>query len=278
MSTHFFNGKLVSEKEIVISPRDLGFSRGYAVFDFLKTYPHHRPFKLREHIERLFHSAKIIGLPMPWSEEDVRKWVLQTLSANPGGEEKFIKIMVSGGISNTMLPPQNPNLIILVDPATEYPKEYYGKGVGVIAVKHSRYAPEAKSNNYIEGVKQMQGAQMLGAVEPIYYSDIQVFEGSNSNIFAVIGGKLITPKTNILEGVTRAVLLEILPPDIPVAAKNFTLEELLSANEIFLTASGKEIVPVTSVDGVPVGGGEVGKITKETMRCFAKYTRSDKWK
>lgn len=277
MATHFLNGKLVSAEELVISPRDLGFSRGYAIFDFLKTYPHHRPFKLREHIDRLFNSANLIGLQMPWQKEDVEKWVMKTLAANQTDGEKFIRIMISGGISETMLPQNDPTIVILVDHAVEYPKEHYEKGVGVIAVKHSRYTPEAKSNNYIEGVKQTQQAKKSGAAEPIYYSDDQVFEGSNSNIFAVIDGKLVTPANNILEGVTRGVLLEILKLDVSVEVKDFTLDELLGASEVFLTGSGKEITPVTRIDGKPVGNGMVGTVTKEVMRQYKEHVYSDLW-
>ena len=274
---HFLNGKFVSEEQLAVSPRDVGFSRGYAVFDFLKTYPRHRPFKLREHIDRLFNSADLIGLQMPWSKEQVQKWVLETLEANKTDEEKFIKIMVSGGVSNTMLPSENPTIMILIDPAVQYPKERYEKGVGVIAVKHKRYNPAAKSNNYIEGVKQTQRAKTIGAVEPVYYSDTQVFESSNSNIFAVIDNKLLTPKTNVLAGITRAVLLEILKLNVPMEVRDFTLNELLSSNEAFLTASGKEITPITSIDGEPVGNGKVGAITKEVMNQFKEYTLSNLW-
>ncbi len=277
-NTHFLNGKLVSEELLVVSPRDVGFSRGYAVFDFLKTYSHHRPFKLQEHIDRLFNSANLIGLHMPWSKEQVRKWILETLEANKSSEEKFIKISVSGGTSNTMLPSENPTIVILIDTAVKYPKERYEKGVGVITVKHERYSPAAKSNNYIEGVKQTQQAQTIGAEEPVYYSNEQVFEGSNSNIFAVVNNKLLTPTTNILAGITRATLLEILKLDIPIEVKNFSLEELLNASEVFLTGSGKEVTPVVLIDGNLVGKGEVGTITKEVMRQFSEYTRSDLWK
>lgn len=276
MSTHFLNGKLVSEKELLISPRDLGFARGYAVFDFLKTYQGH-PFKLQEHIDRLFNSANLIGLELPWNKEQIKTWILETLKASQDKEEKFIRITISGGNSNSMIPPATPNIIIIIDPEVKYPKESYEEGIGVIAVKHERYNTGAKSNNYIEGVKQSQKAERIGALEPIYYSDEQVFEGSNSNIFALVNNKLITPKTKILPGITRAVLLEVLKLDIPIEVKDFTLQELLNAEEIFLTGSNKEIMPVTLIDGEPINDGKVGTVTKEVMRQFADYTKSDLW-
>jgi branched-subunit amino acid aminotransferase/4-amino-4-deoxychorismate lyase len=123
----------------------------------------------------------------------------------------------------------------------------------------------------------MQQAKKVGAVEPIYYSDAQVFEGSNSNIFAVINGKLSTPASNILKGITRGVLLKILKLNIPLEEKDFTLQEFLTATEAFLTGSGKEITPITAIDGKPLGSGEVGPITKEVMRQFREYTSSDLW-
>lgn len=276
-NTHFLNGNLVSEAQLTISPRDLGFSRGYAVFDFLKTYPHHRLFKLQEHIDRLFNSAELIGLQLPWSKNQVKTWVISTLEANDTPDEKFIKIIVSGGQSDTMLPSVHPTIVILVDPATHYPEKNYEQGVGVIGVQYERYLPAAKSNNYIEGVKQMQRAQLTGAFEPVYYSDTQVFEGSNSNIFAVIDHTLVTPASSILKGITRGVLLEVLQLDIPIEVRDFTFAELLKASEVFLTASGKEVMPVTSIDGSALGTGEVGPITKEVMRQFNEYTLSDRW-
>lgn len=275
--THFFNGELVPEERIAISPRDVGFSRGYAVFDFLKTYPHHRPFKLQEHIDRLFSSAEQIGLQVPGSKEQIREWTLKTLAANESAEEKFIKIYVSGGISNSMMPADMSTIVILVDPCAKYPVEWYEKGTGAISVKHDRYKSSAKTNNYIEGVKQTFVASKTGALEPIYYCDSHVYEGSNSNVFAVIAGKLLTPKNNLLEGITRRTLLEILKLDIPLEVRDFTIADLFGASEVFMTGSGKEVVPVVHIDGKPIGDGAVGPVTKEVMQQFKAYTLSDAW-
>lgn len=274
---HLLNGKFISEKELVVSARDVGFSRGYAVFDFLITYPHHKPFKLALHITRLFNSASYINLRVPWTKEQVAEWVKETLGKNQSGDEKSIKMIISGGVSNTMLPGDTPTIVIIVDPRHKYPKEISEKGIGIITVKFHRYIPEAKTNNYIEGMKQAQQAKKVGAEEPVFYDDTQIFEGSNSNIFAVIDHKLATPKSNILSGITREVLLETLKLDIPIEARDFSLDELLNAQEVFMTSSGKEIIPVTKIDGKNVGNGEVGKVTKEVMNQFREYTLSDKW-
>jgi branched-chain amino acid aminotransferase len=275
---HFLNGKLVEEKDLVISVRDLGFTRGYAVFDFLITYPSHRPFMLSKHIDRLFNSATMIGLSVPWTKEQIKEWVMQTLDANNDGSEKQIKIIISGGSAPALLPlPNATTIAIMVDPRNAFPAEYYEQGAGIIMDKHMRYLPSAKTNNYIEGVKQAQRAKDIGAIEAVYYDETQVFEGTSSNIFAVIDGKLLTPKTNILLGITRGVLLEILTLPIPVEVADFGLEALLLAKEVFLASSNKEVMPITKIDGNAVGDGKVGAITKEVMQQFAAFTSSHTW-
>lgn len=271
-SVHYLNGTFVEERELLISPRDLGYSRGYAVFDFLITY-NGRPFKLEKHIERLFNSAAHIELKLPWSKDEIFRIVTETVARNTDPGEKAIKIMVSGGISQSLMPvPQNTMLIVLVDPRTASPKELYEKGAAVVTVRHTRYAPEAKTNNYIEGVLQVQRSYDSGAIEPIYYDDVQVFEGASSNIWAVIDGVLLTPKSKILAGITREVLLEILKIDIPIRVADFSREQLLGASEVFLTASNKEVMPVTRIDGSDIGDGTVGYITQKVMQQFRDYT------
>lgn len=274
---HFLNGKFVSEEQLLISPRDLGFARGYAVFDFLRTYPHHRPFKLKEHVDRLFNSAEIIQLSIPWSKEQVTQWIHETLDANKTETEKFIKIIISGGIAGGMLPEKEPTIMILVDHAVEYPNWCYESGITVIASNFTRYRPEAKTNNYIEGIKQMQLGEPINASEPLYYSDTQVFEGSNSNVFAVLDQTLVTPKSNILKGITRGVLLDILKLPIGIEERDFSFEELQNASEVFYSASGKEITPVTRINDTMVGDGNVGPITQEVMKQYRDYVYSNLW-
>ncbi|MBI3631109.1 MAG: aminotransferase class IV [Candidatus Sungbacteria bacterium] len=275
---HFLNGRFVKEDGLTVSVRDIGFSRGYAVFDFLISYPYHRPFMLSRHIDRLFASADLVGLALPWSKAKIAEWVMRTMDANKDPGEKAIKIIVSGGTSHSMLPSlDGPTIAIIIDPHRPFPREYYEKGAGVITVRHTRHIPRAKTNNYIEGVRQTQAAAKIGAIEPLYYDDSQILEGSNSNIFALIGGKLLTPKSNILLGITRSVLLDILSLPVPIEVADFSRDQLSEAKEVFFTGSNKEVMPITKIDGEAVGGGRVGNITKEVMRQFREFTLSDAW-
>lgn len=274
-SKHFLNGKIVGEEGLLISPRDLGYLRGYAVFDFLKTY-HGRPFKLQAHIDRLYNSAELVGMSVPWSKEQMTEWIEETLAANGPGE-KFIKIVLSGGKSGDLLMHGAPTVLIMIDPAVVYPASYYTEGVAAVTVHHERYNCHAKTNNYIEGVKRSMEAQGRGASEVLYYNDTQVFEGAISNLFVLHDGVLKTPKSNILEGITRAALLDILDLDVPLSVEDFPLDVLLSAQEVFMTGSGKEIVPIVTIDDTVIGDGAIGPVTKEVMRQFQEYTQAGEW-
>lgn len=276
---HLLNGRLTPESQMAISARDIGLLRGYAVFDFLITYPHHRPFRLWDHIGRLDNSARLIGLDVPFSPDTMRGWVLNALKVNSTEFEKAIRIVLTGGVGpdSVTQSSDNPTTIIFIDKHTPYPNEYYEKGVGIIMVNHTRYVPGAKTNNYIEGVRSTQKARSLGAIEPVYYDETQVFEGATCNIFALIGNKLKTPRTNILPGITRKVLLEKLALAEAVEVEDFNIKELLGAKEVFLTASNKEVMPVTRVDNITVGNGKVGKVTKEVMKQFREYTETGDW-
>ena len=269
--THFLNGKFVVEEELLISPRDLGFARGYAVADFLVTH-NLKPFRLPQHIDRLYKSAEIIGLKVPWAKTQVSQWIQETLDKNDKDIEKTVKIFLSGGISHLMYQEGEPTIIIIVGSYIHPPASYYENGVKARAVKYKRQFPQAKTTQYVEAIRSLSEAREDGVTEIIYYDDSQVFEGGGCNVFAVIDNKLVTPKSNILEGVTRDVLLEILKLDIPIEVRDFTYDEMVNASEVFLTGSSKEIRGVVNIDGKDIGNGAVGKITKEASRQYKEHT------
>lgn len=268
--THFLNGKFVTGDELLISPRDLGFVRGYSVADFIVTY-NHKPFKLTEHIDRLFKSAEIIGLRIPWNKEQIIAWVKETLDKNYKETEKTIKIILSGGISHSLHQADTPTIIMIVSSRVRKPENDYKNGVKVIAVEYKRQYPEAKHTHYVEAIKQLAKVKDQGIEDVIYYDNSQVYEGSGTNIFAVINNKLATTKSNIVYGITRNTLLEILQLTIPIEIRDFTFDELLKASEIFITGSNSEVRGVIEINGKPVGGGKIGDITKEVAKQYKEY-------
>ena len=273
---HYLNGKYVTEEKLLISPRDLGFMRSYAVFTKVKTY-NCKPFKLQEHISKLLKSAKLINLKHDYNSEKLTVIIKKTLRVNNDGNEKTLKIMLSGGISDTMQQLLKASLIIIIDPLKQRKAEIYTKGVKINMIKFTRYLPRAKSTDYIEGVKQTQIGKKKGFFEPLYYSDKQVYECSNSNIFIVKNKKIYTPKDNVYPGILRGVLIYNLKNKLKIKEKNFNIKSLLNADEVFITGSGKEIVPVIKIDKHIIGNGKVGEITKFTIKTLNEFKNSKVW-
>lgn len=267
---HFLNGKFVTEDDLLISARDLGFMRGYAVADFIVTYKN-KPFKLPEHIDRLFKSAQIIGLVIPWSKKQLIDWALEMLDKNDKDFEKTVKIIVSGGVSHSMRQAEIPTLVMIVSPRMRHPESSYENGVKVIAVEYKRQYPEAKHTQYVEAIKQLSSVEKDGIEDIIYFDNSQVYEGSGTNVFAVIENVLITTKSNIVEGITRNTILEILQLSIPIQVRDFTFEELMNASEVFITGSNSEVRGVVEINGKAIGDGKVGKITKEVLKQYREY-------
>lgn len=276
---HSLNGMLVPEEKLLVSGRDIGLLRGYGVFDFLITYQGGKPFHLRDHLRRLYHSASLIELDIPYAPSTLFGWVEEAIAANQWLSEKSIRIVVTGGVGPDAITAslENPTVLVVIDPLHTYPDEYYQEGVGVITSNFTRYEPSSKSLNYLDAVRKLKRARNEGAIEVVYHDEALVFEGATSNIFAVLDGELRTPKTGILPGITAQVLLEILDLEISLKTVDFSISDLLRADEVFLSASNKEIMPVTKINGQPVGNGKVGPITNEVMKQFRAYTYSTAW-
>lgn len=272
MGFYNINGELVADREAAIPVTDLGVLRGMGVFDFLRTYGG-RPFYLTAHLKRLKQSAKFLGLFCPWSLEVLQEMVMETLEKN-GYEESNIRIVITGGDSPDFFTPgEDTRVIVLVTELVPMPTHWYREGVKVVTARLDRYIPEAKSTNYIKAIVAMAEARKSGAVESLYVNDEgQVFEGTTSNLFMVKDSKIITPDQHILEGVTRKVVIELAREVRGVEARPITYKELVEADELFLTASNKEVVPIIQVDEVPISAGNPGLLTVEVMDMFREFT------
>lgn len=270
---HFLNGQFVDEDHLLLSPRDLGYSRGYAAFDFMIT-SRGRPFMMDRHINRLFNSCQAISLSVPWSKQQVADWVQQTIDANElRDEDMVLRIIISGGSSGTLTPAKTPTIVIIVEARMVLPREDYANGVRILLTEFDRYEPQAKTTNYVQAIRVMNAAPH-DVDEIIYFSNNMVREGTRSNIFALINGILTTPKTGMLGGVTRDIILNDLELTVQTESRDFTVQDLLSASEVFITATGKEVMPVTKINDIPVGNGTVGDITKEIMAKFKQFFES----
>lgn len=283
---NYINEEFVKSDDAKISVFDLAVLRGYGVFDFFRTY-NSKPFKLKEHIQRLLNSCKIIDLKIRWELNELEKIVLKTLEKNirenPCSNhnnprkstlsELNIRIAITGGESNDSITPQNPQLIVLITPATVYPEKFYKNGVKIISWPSERILPEAKSTAYLMAIKGLMFAKKKGAIEILYIEkNGKILECATSNFFAVKNEKLYTPKLDgILSGITRKVIIDLAKKlKIPVFEKNIFYKDIRYFNECFITASNKEIMPVNQIDNFKISAP--GKITKILAEEFKKLT------
>ncbi len=274
MDTYYVNGEFVDDEAARVPAKDLTVLRGFGVFDFLITY-NKRPFYLKEHVERLETSAKNIGMKLAHTNEEICKIVEETVKKNTHHDESNIRIVYTGGVSpDGVTPAGNGILMVMVTPKLMLPDFWYKDGASIITVDMERFIPTSKSTNYLSAVFALEQAHKTGAAEAVYVDRNQrVLEGTTTNIFAIKGSSIITPPDCILPGITRSVVLKLIPEDLKLEMRHIDFAELDQMDEIFITASNKEIVPVVKINDMIVGSGKPGDRTKQIMALFKSYTK-----
>jgi branched-chain amino acid aminotransferase len=275
----YLDGRFIKENEAKISVYDIGFLRAYAVFDFLRTY-NQKPFHLDEHLKRLLNSAKLIGLKHNYNLESLTKIVMKTLALNLKNNKKDdfgIRIYLTGGKTKDFISPSEANLIVMITSLRRIDSQVYFRGGKLITKISERFLPQAKSSIYTEAVKFIQEAKKKGAVEVLLISkDKKILECATSNFFAVIDKKLVTPKNNVLLGVTRKIVVKLAKKlKIPVVERDIYFQEIKKFGEAFITSTTKEILPIVKIDNQKIGSGKVGEITSSLMNAFKEIT--DNW-
>jgi branched-chain amino acid aminotransferase len=207
----------------------------------------------------------------------LRQAVLDTIDKNPQHQEANVRIVVSGGVSADGIGPEgNAVLLIMVTPQHVLPAWWYRDGVKIVTSPFERFLPGAKSTNYLNAVVTLRAAARTGAIEVVYVDRRgRVLEGTTTNFFAFKAGRLLTPGTDaILPGITRQVVLKLLEKEFPIEVRDLYQRELPGFEEVFLTASNKEIVPVIQVDDLKIGAGTPGPLTRKVMQIFRNYTEA----
>jgi branched-chain amino acid aminotransferase len=271
-NVYYVDGKFAPDSEAAFPISDLGLLRGYGCFDFMRTYNGQVIF-IKDHVQRLFRTAAQIGIDLPLSETELIELVKETLRRNPPVESS-VRILVTGGSSPDFITPQgSPRIAIMVSPFNPYPPAWYREGASVITVAHSRAIPGAKTIDYIRAILVLAEARQKGAIEAVYIdAEGQVREGTTSNIFAFIGDRLATPGMHILCGVTRQKVLGLAEDKYPVDIREIHRDELVHADEVFITSSNRLIVPIVRVDDEVIGTGRPGARTRAIMQAFTAYT------
>ena len=274
----YLDGSLVPEDQAKVSVFDHGLLYGDGVFEGIRVY-NGKVFRHREHIDRLYNSAKAILLDIPMSREEMMAAVEETIAANEG-RHPYIRLVVTRGVGTLGLDPYKcaePQVIIIYDDIALYPPELYERGLEVVTSvtmqKHPQsLSPRIKSLNYLNNILAKVECVQAGAAEALMLNQEGfVAECTGDNIFIVADGALLTPPTSagILKGITRQVVFD-LAAEMAVSAleQNIARYDIYSADECFLTGTAGEIIPVVKVDGRTIGGGKPGPITKQLLKAF----------
>lgn len=280
----YINGQLVPAEQATVSVFDHGLLYGDGVFEGLRSYGG-KVFRLAEHVERLYDSARAILLDIPMSREAMAKAINDTVKAN-GLDDGYIRAVVTRGAGTLGLDPNrcsNPRVIIIADSIQLYPKEFYENGLELITSSVIRNHPAAlspriKSLNYLNNILAKIEGLKAGCVEALMLNHKgEVAECTGDNFFLVKHGQLSTPPLDagILEGVTRNAVLEIArEAGIPTMERPLTKHDVYVADECFLTGTAAEVVPVVKVDDRVIGSGRPGAITKDLTERFHKLVRA----
>jgi branched-chain amino acid aminotransferase len=281
----YFNGKLVEKEKAVVSVFDHGLLYGDGVFEGIRSYDG-LVFKMKEHIDRLYRSADAIQLKISLSKDEVSKAVIETLKANKL-KDAYIRLVVTRGPGDLGLDPRkckNMTIFIIADKIKLYPKEFYQNGLEIVTAKTKRNLvsaldPRIKSLNYLNNILAKIDAIKAGAEEAIMlsYNDY-VAECTGDNIFMVKAGSLFAPPADVgaLEGITRDAVIKLSgKAGVKFEEKMLRLDDLYSADEVFLTGTAAEIIPVTVIDKKKINAGKPGRITMKLCEEFRKLTKTD---
>jgi branched-chain amino acid aminotransferase len=271
----YLNGSLVPRSQAKISPFDLGFLYGYALFETMRAYSGHI-FRPGAHLERLTCSAAQLGIPLSASE--LKKACYDTLKANKLSDAR-IRLTVSIGEGEaTPDPPKHPQPTVLIIAtnytplSTETPRNGYKAVVSSMRQNSQSSLSRLKTANYLNNILARKDARGKGADEAILFNERNYLcEGSTSNIFLVARGNLITPneESGCLPGITRQIVIELATElSIRVTEREIRLEELLNADEAFFTSSLIELMPLAEVDGKTIGSGKRGRVSERLMRAY----------
>jgi branched-chain amino acid aminotransferase len=264
----YIGGQWVHPDKATISINDVAVLRGYSVFESLRTYDR-RPFHLDLHLMRLYRSARLIEMEIPWPSEHIAEIVREAIARNTY-RHAAIRLLITGGESEDgILPSGVPVLALLVTPLSERDLEQFAQGCKLITTKLQRNSPEAKTTNYIAAVRALKEAARRGATDALFVNEREhVLEATRSNFFIFRGDTLITPRRGILVGITRNVVLELARSRFAIEERPILLEELALADEAFTTSSSKEITPVIQIDDLIIGDGKPGQRTYQLEQFF----------
>lgn len=262
----YINGKFVRYDELKVHVSDLGLQRGFGIFDYFREIDG-KIYFLEDYLERFYTSAAGLSLPLSLSRQQLSDLIFILVRENKY-RDSGIKLILTGGPSTDFQTPGEPNFIVLNVPgAPSYPGSEEN-GVKLLLHEFLRYLPEIKTLFYLPLVRLLPQMKAEGATDVLFHFNGRISETSRSNIFLVKHGRIITPGTGILKGITRKNLIQVLKGHIHVEERNVSLKELLTCHEAFITSTTRHVHPVVQVGSQVIGSGQVGEVTKKVISLY----------
>jgi branched-chain amino acid aminotransferase len=264
----YFNGDIIDIDSPVFKTNDLGLLRGYGLFDYFRTY-NGVPFRWNDYWQRFENSARLLKLELPFSKEETEK-ALADLHALSGEQEVAFRFVLTGGYAPDSVHVVQPNFLIRTEPLPQDNPAGRLKGIKVLPYEYVRDLPEVKTTNYVHMVLMADELKRQQAADLLFHKDGEVSELTRSNVFIFSGDKLITSDRNILNGITRRVVMELAKPHFDIEVRPVSYKEVITADEAFTTSTTKWVMPVVQIGDVPVGNGLAGKRTLFLQELFEK--------
>lgn len=271
----FLNDDFVSAKEACVHINDLALTRGYGVFDFFRT-EEHTPLFLSDHLERLYQSAGAMHLPLPYTPSELSRLVYELMQKNDIANSG-IRITLTGGYAADNFSIGKPNLIITQQPFPPPDEAVFQKGTRLITYPFCRQFSTAKTIDYLMGIWLQPLIKERAANDVLYHSAGLILECPRANFFMVTReGKLITPKENILKGITRKQLINYSQVPCSIEERDVSFHDLASAKEAFITSTTKTVLPVVAIDNKLINNGKPGPVTRAMKQVLLHRINEDK--
>ncbi|WP_460671382.1 aminotransferase class IV [Larkinella ripae] len=262
----YFNGAILPVEQISFGITDLGFLRGFGLFDYFRTY-NGRPFQWDWYWERFANSAAKMHLPVPLQKEEAHRVVMELVEKS-GFPDVAIRFVMTGGYSPDSISVVAPNLLIMAEEIHPVPPVQFEEGIKVILDEYVREMAEVKSTDYKRVILLAQAIRSARASDVLYQKNGEISELSRSNFFLFKGDRLITPNRHILHGITRRTVLHLAQNDFQVEERPVLVSDLYDADEAFTTSSTKKVLPIVQVGDLTVGDGKPGKRTLFLLEEF----------
>ncbi|MEJ2722830.1 MAG: aminotransferase class IV, partial [bacterium] len=271
----FIDGKILHGSGACVPVDDLGLQRGYAVFDYARAY-HGNLFHVRDHLARFRQSAAALRLALKYTDDEIvgiaKKLVGEM--ARSGVNDPGLRFLLTGGSAHASPLLENPRFILIAEELPTYPADMYTKGVKLATFEFQRDLSRVKTTNYMNAFRLEPLKREANAFSILYHWRNKVLECPRDNFFVIRDDTLATPGDNVLQGITRRIVLDLARDIMETEERDVELRELDDADEAFISSTSMQIVPVVQIDDRRIGDGDVGEHTRAIMARFDEYVRS----